>query len=386
MGYQTNIYDFIDDIYINNNINKKYLGLSYQGSKRNIATTLCRKMYDIAPQAKYFFDLFGGGASMSICATQMGYKTHYNEINSDVFILIKYFLNNSVGCWDNIGFISKALYKKYKEIDFTYSPKSEILYCYSFNNSLVDGIYLYNNNETLNENIHNFALFYDKSSMEYLDNYFRNNDRKLFWYVFNNIPLKQKVDGSLDSTWVIFIRDLLIKAEALSKYGDKLSHLKCQDILNMKQTDVLRLILENNKIDVKQYANADFRIEILPDLEHIFQIKHLFSKCLLQSLKQRNTDKILFTNLSYENVDIYTPPSETIIYCDIPYKDTKQYNIEFDYDRFYQWSRNMKAKGYNVFISEYTMPQDFNVVYELEHKKRIFNNHTHSVEKLFQPK
>lgn len=48
-----------------------------------------------------------------------------------------------------------------------------------------------------------------------------------------------------------------------------------------------------------------------------------------------------------------------VIYCDIPYHGVTGYNINFDYDEFYEW-----AKRDNVFISEYDMPSDFKVLRE----------------------
>lgn len=61
-------------------------------------------------------------------------------------------------------------------------------------------------------------------------------------------------------------------------------------------------------------------------------------------------------------------PDNSIIYCDIPYKNTKQYNlsINFNYDKFYQWCHEMKAKGHKIFVSEYNMPEDFICVWQKE--------------------
>lgn len=43
-------------------------------------------------------------------------------------------------------------------------------------------------------------------------------------------------------------------------------------------------------------------------------------------------------------------PEHSLIYCDIPYKDTKQYSTSknFDYNRFYDWCRLMSRKGHRV--------------------------------------
>lgn len=70
-----------------------------------------------------------------------------------------------------------------------------------------------------------------------------------------------------------------------------------------------------------------------------------------------------FYNLSYDKLDI---PNNSIIYCDIPYKNTTKYNTTFDYDNFYNWCRFMKKQGHQIFISEYNMPNDFVCVWEKE--------------------
>lgn len=51
-----------------------------------------------------------------------------------------------------------------------------------------------------------------------------------------------------------------------------------------------------------------------------------------------------------------TIPSNSTIYCDIPYKNTSGYDDDFDYDDFYNWCLKQKQP---VFVSEYSMPNDF---------------------------
>lgn len=85
----------------------------------------------------------------------------------------------------------------------------------------------------------------------------------------------------------------------------------------------------------------------------------------------------------YDKIEI---PNDSIIYCDIPYKDTKQYatSKNFDHDAFWEWCRDMTRKGHSVFVSEYQAPQDFKCLWQ----KQITNamNLTSSskpIEKLF---
>jgi len=70
-----------------------------------------------------------------------------------------------------------------------------------------------------------------------------------------------------------------------------------------------------------------------------------------------------FSCSDYRLLDI---PKNSVIYCDPPYKDTTQYKDKFDHFAFYHWCREMKRKGHSVFVSEYTMPNDFVCVWEKE--------------------
>ena len=75
-----------------------------------------------------------------------------------------------------------------------------------------------------------------------------------------------------------------------------------------------------------------------------------------------------------------------LIYCDIPYKDTKQYltSKKFDHDKFWQWCRDIKQKGHTIFISEYQAPSDFKCVWEKEITNSMNTTKTYRpVEKLF---
>ena len=88
----------------------------------------------------------------------------------------------------------------------------------------------------------------------------------------------------------------------------------------------------------------------------------------------RNTEKqiplikgAIFESGDYRETSMFYPDN-SIIYCDIPYRGTKQYSTskDFDYKSFYNWCRNMKIHGHKVFISEYDAPNDFTCVWEKE--------------------
>jgi DNA adenine methylase len=87
----------------------------------------------------------------------------------------------------------------------------------------------------------------------------------------------------------------------------------------------------------------------------------------------RNTEKqidaiqdieFVYSN-SYKDMNM---PKNSIVYCDIPYKNTKQYltSKNFNHDEFWQWCRDMSKQGHKVFISEYNAPSDFKCIWEKE--------------------
>jgi hypothetical protein len=80
-------------------------------------------------------------------------------------------------------------------------------------------------------------------------------------------------------------------------------------------------------------------------------------------------------------------PSNSLIYCDLPYFGTTSYSgtEPFNYEYFYNWSRNM-SKYNKIFISEYQMPPDFQTVLEIPVKTDMSNKEGKKfsrVEKLF---
>ena len=89
--------------------------------------------------------------------------------------------------------------------------------------------------------------------------------------------------------------------------------------------------------------------------------------------KMSSLQDVVFYNKDYQNVEI---PIGSLVYCDIPYKNTTQYCKsevgEFNHEEFYQWVRNNSDK-YDIYISEYkeNTPNDFEIVWEKKSKKDI---------------
>lgn len=61
-------------------------------------------------------------------------------------------------------------------------------------------------------------------------------------------------------------------------------------------------------------------------------------------------------------------PNNSIIYCDKPYENTKEYLYSkgFNHNEFWEWCRTQFNSGHTIFVSEYNAPNDFECVWEKE--------------------
>lgn len=92
-----------------------------------------------------------------------------------------------------------------------------------------------------------------------------------------------------------------------------------------------------------------------------------------------------FLNKCY--TDLYIP-NGSVVYCDIPYKNTTGYmtSTAFNYDEFYEWC-NINSKHSTILISEFNMPKDnFMCIWEKGIKTQIGLENKHDkIERLFTP-
>lgn len=95
-----------------------------------------------------------------------------------------------------------------------------------------------------------------------------------------------------------------------------------------------------------------------------------------------NIKGILIENKSYLELEI---PDNSIIYCDPPYQDTTKYSSSFNHEIFWDWVRDKSKEGHQVFVSEYSTPEDFKCVWEKEviSALDVNNRSKKNVEKLF---
>lgn len=95
-----------------------------------------------------------------------------------------------------------------------------------------------------------------------------------------------------------------------------------------------------------------------------------------------NLKAIKFESGDYKDFSLF---ENAVIYCDPPYKDTKQYGINksFNYEEFWEWVKDMSIDNI-VIVSECQAPDDITCIWKQEVTRTIDNTkRVGSVEKLF---
>lgn len=378
------------------------LGLPYKGAKRKIAHKLMQVIRDLAPQANHFYDLFGGGASMSLCAFANGYNVTYNELSKQAFLYFDLLAMQSIKQKGKYGILPDNYYHFVGKEEFD-KIKAEmkqgnhshynsfVMYMYSFGNDCHS--YLCSKDkEILKRMGHYLVIDNDKECTEFWDTYFseRGSIGGMYDYMHKNIYPAL--------TWQerkIYFRDITLKLEAIrvAQMADKLKDMDFDTLRNMTQKALYRMIDEHNPYLEKKNCKTKERLDNLQQLQQLQQLENIEFLNRLQNLEIiEDYYRIERFNLSYDAVPIQSKPSETIIYLDPPYINTSNYRdngtIDFNHNAFYEWCIDKAKQGYNVFISEYAMPEDrFKCVYSTQVVCVMggANNSIKRTEKLYTP-
>lgn len=270
----------------------KDLRIPYMGSKNKLAHELISIMQLYKPNAKYFYDLFGGGGSISFMALQMGYTVIYNEYDTNLSNFVRYIFNNKehseYGSFPRewYKFVTRKKFLEQIKLNTPYAEFCRIVYSFGNNRKC----YLFNPElEKIKHLAHNFVVF--------------NCDDSL--HKFN----------MLNSTNIIMPKEKTIQ-------GRRLNYQK-------------QIKKNGKRIDLE-------RLERLQQLERLQR---------LEQLEQLQRLDIL--NKSYSDIEIPYDDDDVIIYCDPPYRGTAGYLKEFDIESFDKWVLNNNK---TVFISEYNAP------------------------------
>lgn len=285
--------------------------LPYMGGKRGIAYELLLAMRQRHPDAKYFFDMFGGGGAMSMMALQFGFKVHYNEFCLYPYTVIKH-------VWEN-GFPEEWWNWVTRE-DFDHAlegtdPRScMIRYVWSFGNS--GKSYLFGKEKEESKRLcHQIVVYRDKAALDAFNEAYESGFR---------LPRGESVTARA-ANWRSQVNTVLKDG---AKRGQQLERLE--------------------------------RISLLQQVKQLEQV-------------ERVMDCLTFSNGSYEDVVLDTPPDETVVYCDPPYRNTAGYVSSedgkegtFSTQFFDKW---VTASKYPVYISEYSAP--FQTVFSIQKRETL---------------
>jgi len=293
-------------------MSKKY-GIPYMGSKGSILKKLC----GIFPNADNFYDLFGGGFSVSHFMYEHRknhYKQfHFNEIRKGVPELIK---DAIAGKYNyevyKPKFVNREEFFKRLEID----PMIKLLW--SFGNNGKD--YLFSKEiEPYKKSMHNAIIFNE----------------------FNDLATEVLQTKSFNEGYSVKDKRFYLR--------NKIEWYRA----NKAIPEVLYKFIKDLNHDNQR------RLQQLQQLQQLEQLEQLLQLERLQRLEQ-----LEFYNTDYRNVPI---KENSIIYCDPPYMNAAEYDKGFNHKEFYDWAASQSNP---VFISEYQLKDDrFKCILNI--KKRV---------------
>ena len=392
---------------------RKY-GAAYQGSKAKIAD----EIISLLPARKYFIDAFSGGGALAHCALESGKFEHIiaNDIQTKD-ILEAHFL------WDSkqhLEFQKKWITKE----EFEKTNNLYIKTCWSFSNNRKAYIYSKACYE-YKRRLHNAICFREyKEFKDYcgidlseIDSYDDLNERRkaarrailkaLKPYSFKetinsntHIP-KEIYDAILggNKDWRNLgvdrsdykCVDRILRSETLEASKGLVSIISSENLERTKQGKSIERLQNLQSMEATKYSKNVENMLCLTNLERTKQGKNVESLAQQENLlrsKAIASSNISITSVSYDKMDL-PEPSETVIICDPPYRNTQGYQVGFDNYKFEQWCIDRAREGYEVFACEYNIE---NPAFEEIWSKEVINcgggnkNQKRSVEKLYHVK
>ena len=389
-------------------------GAAYQGSKSKIADDIISKL----PNKKYFIDAFSGGGALAHCALESGKFEHIiaNDIQTKD-ILEAHFL------WtpeQHLEFQKKWVTKE----EFEQTDNLYIKTCWSFSNNRKAYIYskaCYEYKRLLHNAIcfREYKEFEDYCGIDLseIDSYDDLNERRkaarrAILKALKPYSFKETINSNTHIPKEIYDAILAGNKDWRNLCGNRLEH-KCIDrILRSEEIEtskcvknilylanleyakqskgLVNIISSENLERTKQGKNVENML-CLTNLERTKYSKNVESLAQQENLLRSKaivSSNISITSVSYDEIDL-PDPSETVIICDPPYRDTQGYQVEFDNDKFEQWCIDKSREGYEVFVCEYDIK---NPAFEEVWSKEVINcgggnkNQKRSVEKLYHVK
>ena len=360
-------------------------GLPYKGSKNSIAKWVISNL----PASHTFVDLFAGGCAVTHAAILSGKFGRF--IANDITEYPQVFRDAIDGKYRNeCRWISREDFLRLKDDD------PYVRLCWSFGNDMKTYMYA---PEVERFKKHMHAIFsagtptsarlawkgFVREFAKVRDKIGELTQKVLKLCAACDVAPQYNADGTLN-TKAIHTDVFRVKSAYLRKYLQnalKLSGLTQKDVdrrlgnymgrhyfsesqwmlPSSEQYEKLQEILPALTIpwaplnESLQSLQSLERLERLQSLESLQSLQSLQRLERLQSLERleslQSLERLKLSRKDYSDVAI--PPGATV-YCDPPYANTSGYIDDFDHERFYRWLRSME---FPVFVSEYSMPDDF---------------------------
>ena len=274
-------------------------GLPYKGSKNKLAL----RINQLLPKADHLIDLFCGGCAVTHAALMMD-KFQHIHINDVDWRPVQLFTDSLAGKYENENrWISREDFFRLKDVD----PYVAIVW--SFGNDM--RTYMYGREiEEIKRSLHYAIYFADYAPAKAL---------------------------GYDLSFLDGIHGFYKRYIATKRFFREF-HVNC--------VDEIGYFTPPHKIQEGSWSPSKERKD--------FELFRLVNLEATRRLKKKRTDRLTYSILDYQAVPI---PEGSVIYCDIPYKGTSEYNLKekFDHERFYDWCAKQTQP---VFISSYDMPED----------------------------
>ena len=293
-------------------------GLPYKGSKNRIA----KKILDILPAAPVLYDVFCGGCAITHAALLSGKYSRVvaNDINGMIPAAFEKAIRG--------GFRNEDRWISRDDFQKLYKTDPCVAICFSFGNNL--RWYCYARD---------------------LEPYKRALHYAIFWRDF--APWRELCPETADAlaAGLAPIEDRQQRRVQAGRFI--VESLKSQLAAEMLTPDILDKPIYRQIRRPKDTPHSLQSLESLERLERLERLESLERLERFQSLESL-PDTLTVYSMDYREMRFDEPG---IIYCDPPYKNTRQYHTvgTFDFEAFYSWCEHQANP---VFISEYTMPED----------------------------
>lgn len=336
--------------------------IGYLGTKTGIAdpifATLVQREQNLGN--KNFFDLFGGGGSMSSFFAEAGWNVLYNEFNNNIKSLFEYIVLDKLpeDFWTKPEWVSREKFKDVVTNQSKYDPwfVGYCQACWSFSGTQDSYMYgdLYEEYKKL---VHDCYVYHEEGQpqQEAIDAYnkLKKVISELKFYgesvpFETDLPLFRMTSISEIKGWAN--QSLKSIVDIWNRYNEDNKFSSAQE---------LNSYLKKNAKDSKAYQEFSIIYTFIQSFGRLEWNSKLISLQALRGLTNNTTGQITFKWGSYDDVEI---PDGSLVYCDPPYAKTASYASNsgegFDHGKFWQWVRE-KSKTCSVYVSEETAPDDF---------------------------